>query len=269
MSGLRCCLAGPALLGPGLPGWEASRAMLAGTAPWREAPTEVPPPALLAPNERRRASLVVRLALAAAGAAAEAAGLPPDSLDTVFASANGDGAVVGAILESLADPAGAVSPTQFHNSVHNAPAGYWGIAARSGQPSVSLGCHRDSLPMGLLQAAARSVALARPVLFCAYDAPLPEPLAPLQPTAFPFAMACILTPAPIPASLAWLGLRHHGLGRPPAAPPGPWDALAEGNPAARALPLLARLAAVAATPQPPILLPLLEGGWLELALAPC
>ena len=33
------------------------------------------------------------------------------ALETVFASSNGDGAVVGAILETLSDPAGAISPT--------------------------------------------------------------------------------------------------------------------------------------------------------------
>lgn len=264
MSGVHCHIGGLALLGPGLPGWAESEAVLAGRVSWQDAPVTVPPPAVLAPTERRRTSLVVRLALAAATAAVESAAVAPDTLETVFASSNGDGAVVGAILDSLAAPDGEVSPTQFHNSVHNAAAGYWGIGAHSTKPSISIGCHQDSFALGLLQAAAQVAGRGVPVLFCAYDAPLAGPLAPMHPTAFPFAMACVLTPEPTAATRAALTLRHlHG-----AAPatPSPWLALAEGNPAARSLPLLAALAARDAVT---LVLPLLDDARLEIEVSPC
>lgn len=264
MSGVRCHIGGLALLGPGLPSWAEAEPVLAGRAPWQEAPPVVPPPALLAPTERRRTSLVVRLALAAAGAAVEAAGVPADSLETVFASSNGDGAVVGAILDSLAAPDGEVSPTQFHNSVHNAAAGYWGIGAHSTRPSISLGCHQDSVPIGLLQAAAQVAGRGVPVLFCAYDAPLAGPLGPLHQVDFPFAMACVLTPGPVAGTRGRLTLRHHA--GPAAETPSPWNALGTANPAARALPLLAALAAG----QPAtILQPLLDEGHVSIEVAPC
>ncbi|MBC9205526.1 beta-ketoacyl synthase chain length factor [Roseomonas aerophila] len=259
MSGVTCHIGGLALLGPGLPGWAASQAVLLGEQPWQDAPIVVPPPAMLAPTERRRTSLVVRLALAASTEAAEASGLAPDTLETVFASSNGDGAVVGAILETLATPGGEVSPTQFHNSVHNAAAGYWGIGAHSTQPSISIGCHLDSFPLGLLHAAARQV----PVLFCAYDAPLPNPLAELQPTEFPFAMACVVTPEPTAATRARLTLRYCVGEAAPAA--SPWQVLERGNPAARALPLLAALAAGRPAQ---LTLPLLDGARLEIEVTP-
>ncbi len=264
---VRCWVGGLAVLGPGLPGWKASEAALAGAAPWAPAEVSVPPPAMLAPTERRRASLAVRLALAAA---AEAAAGEEDAaaLETVFASSNGDGAVIGAILEELTDPAGAISPTQFHNSVHNAAAGYWGIGVGSTRPSVSVGGHDDTVAAGLLQAAAAASARRRRVLFCAYDAPLPPPLAAVRHTTVPFASAMVLLPEPDAASArASLDLRFRPGPPPPAAPAAdPLDALAAENPAARALPLLRALAAR----RPAALrLPLLGDASLEIELAPC
>jgi len=265
---VRCGIGGLGLLGPGLPGWATSEPVLAGAAPWQEAPPTVPTPAMLAPAERRRASLVVRLALAATAEAIAESGFTPEMLDTVFASSNGDGAVVGAILDALATPGGDVSPTLFHNSVHNAAAGYWGIGAGSMRPSVSLGCHDDTFPLGLLQAATEVAAWGRPVLFCAYDAPLNAPLDACRPTAVPFAVAMLLLPEGEPGARATLALRH--LPEEPAAEACPRSglraALEAANPAARALPLLEALAAR----QPARLAwALLDGMGLEAELAPC
>jgi hypothetical protein len=264
MSGIHCHVGGLAVLGPGLPDWAAAEPVLAGHRPWQDAPLVLPPPAMLAPTERRRTSLVVRLALATASGAVQAADVPPDTLETVFASSNGDGAVVGAILDSLAEPGGEVSPTQFHNSVHNAAAGYWGIGAHSTRPSISIGCHQDSFALGLLQAAVQVAGRDVAVLFCAYDAPLAGPLAPMHPTGFPFAMACVLTPEATPACRAALVLQH----LPGVAPatPSPWQAMAEGNPAARSLPFLAALAAGAPAH---LVMPLLDDARLEVEVTPC
>lgn len=263
---MRCWVGGLAVLGPGLPGWAASEAVLAGAAPWTPADCAVPPPAMLPPTERRRASLAVRLALAAAAEAA--AGEDAAALETVFASSNGDGAVVGAILEALTDPAGAISPTQFHNSVHNAAAGYWGIGSGSTSPSVSVGGHDDTVAAGLLQAVAAVSARRRRVLFCAYDAPLPPPLAAVRRTTVPFAAAMVLLPGPDASARAALDLRF-GPGEAPPADSAPGrdalDALASENPAARALPLLRALAAR----RPAALrLPMLGDSCLEIEVSP-
>lgn len=262
---MRCWVGGLAVLGPGLPGWKNSEAVLAGAAPWTPAECAVPPPAMLPATERRRTSLAVRLALAAAAEAA--AGEDAAALETVFASSNGDGAVVGAILETLSDPAGAISPTQFHNSVHNAAAGYWGIGAGSTSPSVSVGGHDDTVAAGLLQAAAAVSARRRRVLFCAYDAPLPPPLDAVRRTTVPFAAAMVLLPEAGGAARAALDLRFRpGLPVADAEPVDPLDALAAENPAARALPLLRALAARQAAS---LRLPLLGDACLEIEVAPC
>ena len=265
---MTCWIGGVAVIGPGLPGWAASEAVLAGAAPWMPGDVTVPPPALLPATERRRTSLAVRLALAAAGEAAGADNaVDRTTLETVFASANGDGGVVGCILEALHDPAGiAISPTQFHNSVHNAAAGYWHIATGSAAPSVSLGGHDGSFAAGLLTATAAVAARGRPVLLCAYDLPLPPPLAAVRPTGPAFATALVLHPSPAPGSRAALDLRYLATPAPEPVPGDALDALARENPAARALPLLRALAARRGAV---LQVPLLADAHLELRVVPC
>ncbi|MCW8086854.1 beta-ketoacyl synthase chain length factor [Sabulicella glaciei] len=239
---IRCTVHGLSVWGPGLSGWAASEAVLAGTVPWSEAECAVPAPALLSPTERRRAGATTRLALAAASEATEA---EPDraALETVFSSANGDGAVVGALMEALQGEEVALSPTQFHNSVHNAAAGYWHIAVGSTRPSLSLGGHDAAFGAGLLAAAATALVRGGPVLLCAYDVPMPAPLHGARPTAFPFAAALVLRPAEAPGARAVLELDPRPGTVPEAVPADALAALETGNPAARALPLLRALAA--------------------------
>ena len=221
-----------------------SRPILAGEAPYLPRPSPPPPPALLAPTERRRTGPVVRLALAAAHEAAVASGIDPATLRSVFGSSNGDGVVVGAILGAMA--AGApgervVSPTQFHNSVHNAAAGYWSIATASRAPATCLGAHDATWPAALLKAMADVAAEHQPVLLVCYDHPLPAPLDALRPTADAFAAALVLAP-PRPGfpALHVAYAAHPPLPMPSLGPA--LDALAAGNAAAQALPLLAALA---------------------------
>ncbi len=238
---LRASIVGIGLWGPGLEGWDASRVILAG-APYEPRPSPAPPPSILAPTERRRAGPVVRLALAVAAEAAAASGLPPASLRGVFTSSNGDGVVVGSILDALSTAAAGervVSPTQFHNSVHNAAAGYWSIAMGSQEPATCLGCHDDSWAAGLLTAMASVVSDRQPVLLCGYDHPLPAPLAALRPCTDPFGVGLVLAPS---------GSRDITVQFEPEPAPGsePGDpallALMRGNAIARALPLLIAIA---------------------------
>lgn len=235
-------IAGIGLLGPGLAGWAASVPVLVGAVPHVSAPVVPPVPALLPATERRRTGPSVRLALAVAAEAVHASGLPPEELDTVFASSNGDGQVIVSILEALHAADGAISPTQFHNSVHNAAAGYWGIAAGSARPSISLGGHDFAFATGLMQAVAQVAAQRVPVLLVAHDVPLPPPLAALRPGEGAFAVALVLVPGS--GALGALNLMYsaEGAAAEPALPMA-FEALRTGNPMARALPLLMALAA--------------------------
>lgn len=233
-------IAGIGLLGPGLPGWAASRDALAGVVPFEAAPVAIPAPALLPPTERRRTGPSVRLALAVATEAVQESGIPPEELDTVFASSNGEGQVITGILEALHAPDGAISPTQFHNSVHNAAAGYWGIAVGSSRPSVSLGGHDQVFATGLMQAAVQVAVGGAPVLFVAHDVPLPPPLDAMRATTAPFAAAFVL--APQRGAHGALRIDHHAGAAEETPLPGAFDALRAANPVARAVPLLAAIA---------------------------
>ena len=266
-------LTGVAVWGPGLPGWAASRAVLAGQAPYLPADTPPPAPDILSSTERRRTGVSVRLALAVAQQAMAMCGEPPGSIApgsiaSVFGSANGDGAVVNSILVALTGPERVVSPTQFHNSVHNAAAGYWTIATGSHLAATSLGCHDSTFAAALLKAATQLRVEQAPVLLVLYDATLPEPLLGGRPPGAPFAAALVLSPQPSPRALARIGVAFH------PAPPAPdreapllegLRDLAKTNPAARSLRLLEQLA----RGQPATLSARLLDARIDIELQPC
>lgn len=247
---MRAAILGVGLWGPGLFGWPESRAVLTGAAPLIADDQPPPAPALLPANERRRAGPAVRLALGVAEAAVVMAraghpGLAPSTLRAVFASSNGEGAVVDDLLKTLADPAElrGVSPTQFHNSVHNVAAGYWSIAHGGRAPADSLAAHDASFAAGLLKALAETVAEAAPVLFCLFDAPLPFPLSRCRRTDFAFGMALVLAPEGAGGALGHLSARFMPEDAPLDRPGDPALAtLVDGNPAAQSLALLETIA---------------------------
>jgi Beta-ketoacyl synthase, N-terminal domain len=140
----------------------------------------LPIPTMLPTNERRRASEVARLVLACAEQAMLTSPYPPDQLRCVFTSDEGTGDVCQQMLEALATTR-QVSPLLFHNSVHNAPSGYFSIAYQNHQPAVSVSMGCESFASGLLCAVSEAATSGQPVLFLAYDPPLPEPMCSLLP----------------------------------------------------------------------------------------
>ncbi len=240
---MRVYLEGIGLRGPGLPGWAASTRLLAGTAPYVPSPLILPTSSLLPANERRRAVQIVKIALAVGAEAFAAAGRDPAHTATVFASSGGDGDTIHEILLVLASSERELSPTRFHNSVHNAAAGYWSIATGARAASTSLCCHDHSFAAGLLEAAVQAAAAQQEVALIAYDVPYPAPLSDARPIGAAFAVALILAPAPSPAALASLDLVLRP-GRDEASTvraPG-LERLRQNTPAARGLPLLTSLA---------------------------
>lgn len=149
---MRAFVEGVGLCGPGLNGWPASRPLLSGAAAYHSAPTAITTSELLPATERRRVGVPVKLALAVGQEAFAGAGRDAAATATVFASSGGDGDNLHQLCETLASPEREVSPTRFHNSVHNAAAGYWSIAMRAHAPSTSLCCHDASFAAGLLEA---------------------------------------------------------------------------------------------------------------------
>ncbi len=240
---MRVYLEGVGMRGGGLDGWEESRAVLRGDRPYNPGPLNLPPLHLLPANERRRMVLTVKLALAVGADAFAMARRDPADTATVFTSSGGDGETIHGILETLAQSQLEVSPTRFHNSVHNAPSGYWSIATKAQAPTTCLCAHDQSFPAGLLDAASQAVIDDRPMGLIAYDVPYPEPLNSKRTIHAGLGIAMIMTPRQTEGSVASLDI---GLDRTPAPPDTMADPALEklrrGNPAARSLPLLAALA---------------------------
>ncbi len=230
------------LCGPGLEDWPSSRPLLTGDAPYVSAPVELSPPPQLPPNERRRSVFTVRLAMRVATEAVEAAGADPQKTATVFASSLGDGAVMNKMCLTLADPNQSVSPTIFHNSVHNAPAGYWHIGMGAMTPSNSVAGLNASFAVGLVEALAMVAASGDPTLLVAYDMAPPFPLRDAQEYVDHFAVAMLIAPADGGAEGRPLSVEIVGEGADsPMADPA-LETLRLGNPAARSLPILSLLA---------------------------
>lgn len=233
------------LFAPGLVGWQQSLDVLCGVSAYQQQPLPKYKPLLLPANERRRASAVVRLAF---GACEDAVGeklAQASTLAAVFASSGGDYAINDQICRTVMTEQKAVSPTQFHNSVHNAAAGYWSIASKSQAPSVSLSACDFSVATGLIEAQMLVVAEQCPVLLVCCDTFVVPPMDVKRPVKYPFSAALWLTPEPTDDSLAAITLELDNRSDKEAvtAPINTQLAyLYQDNPAARVLPLLELIA---------------------------
>lgn len=240
---MRVFVNGIGLIAPGLNGWNASAPILTGNTSYVAAPLTIPALEILPPAERRRTPVVVKLAIAASSEAlANAAQLAAETA-SVFTSSGGDGDVIHQICETLTQPGREVSPTRFHNSVHNAPAGYWGIATVAREPSTSLCAFDASFAAGLIEAATQVSVGGRKVLLVAYDAPYPEPLNGVRRISAGFGIAMLLSPQQTAQSLSSLdiSLVSNALAITKLAQP-ELEIFRAHVPAARALPLLASIA---------------------------
>jgi hypothetical protein len=258
---------GVGLRGPGLSGWAASHPILAGAVPYVPGELVLPPLDLLPAAERRRTGLPIKLALNAGLEALASSGRPPETLASVFTSSGADGQVIHQICESLAGEDREVSPTRFHNSVHNAPAGYWSIALRSRAASTSLCCFDCCFVAGLLEACAYCITETEPTLLVSYDVPYPEPLNAVRPITGSVGVALLLAPHATSASFARLDVQAEPGARVPTRMQDPaLEALRSGNPTGRALPVLGALAEPSATA---LVLEYLRGRTVTVAVSPC
>jgi hypothetical protein len=245
-------VSGTGFWSPALPGWGVARATFAGGGAPVEGGVRRPSPALLPPAERRRVPDTVAVALEAASEALAASGLAAADLPSVFASAYGDLAGTDALCAALAEPAPMLSPTRFHNAVHNAAAGYWSIATGARCASNAVSAFDRSFAAGLLEAATLCVADATPVLLVGFDGPATGALAQVARSTGLLAAAMVITPGPVLATTfaLELGIETVG-GSPTPAQASPIESLLRsaaartlgGNAMADALPLCEALAA--------------------------
>lgn len=161
-------------------------------------------------------------------------------LASVFATSDADMEILHRICEALTEPQRNVSPTDFHNSVHNAAAGYWGIAAGVRGASTTIAAYDYGLAAGLREALAKLTVDDIDMLLVIYDVPPPPPLYATRPIAQPAALALRLVRRPTHRSLGHLSLCEAQ--KEDTLSDATLEALRQSNPALRALPLLQALA---------------------------
>ena len=243
MSRLVVRVAGIGLWGAGLPGWDAAAVALREGGDVDFSKLQKPSPPHLPPAERRRAPETVLLAAQAAAEACVAANRAPDTLPAIFGSLQGDVAITDYLCATLATAPHELSPTKFHNSVHNAAVGYWTIATGCRAASTAMAAGRATVGASLLEAALQVYDTQAPVLLAVYDTAATGPLVDVVPNTRSFAFALVLdTDAPGEPG-ARLALEPATDAVTPTAAGSDWarDFVAH-NTSAAALPLLEALA---------------------------
>jgi hypothetical protein len=251
----------------GLAGWEQTRAVLTGVQPYQPTPLAALKPALLPADVRRRTTDHIRLAVEVASEATRALGAAAKLLPSVFASSESDGQITHDICVEVVKDQPQISPTKFHNSVTNAPAGYWCMAIGSNEPSTSVAGYDATFAVALLEALTQLHTGAASVLLVSHDTPMPEPLQSVRPMDGLFGVALVLSREPGAHSVAQI--RFDGIGplvQEIALPDAALDRFRRHNPSARALTLLA---AVAERATRALALPYVAGQGLHLHVAPC
>jgi len=178
----------------GLPDWPTARAAFLGEKTSSPGDARRPSPELLPPAERRRAPDSVALAIEVASQAIAQSGMNPADVSTVFATAYGDTAITDYMCSTLVQQPTLISPTKFHNSVHNAAAGYWTIGTHCTAPSSALTAFDRTFAAGFVEAATQSAADARPVLLVGYDTEASGALASVCASRGLLAVALVLSP---------------------------------------------------------------------------
>ena len=268
---IECAVLGIGVYGPGLADWPAARAVLSDEAPYVRAENAASPSSLLPAAERRRATPSTRIALTTAQQALTHAALDATAVPAVFGSSSGNPDIIHDICTMLAAGDYQISPTKFHNSVHNAASGYYSIAVASHRAVTSLCAFDGTATAALLETAVQAIAADEPVLMVCYDLPYPFPLSEARPTIDAWSLALVLAPPDSRAALAQLTLTD-GMGD--AAADAADTALTDpqlesirlGNPTARMLPLFA---ALAQSHECQIVLRQGNGRALRVTTAPC
>ena len=244
---ITCAVLGIGVYGPGLADWAAARAVFSGAAAYVHADNAAPPSGLLPAAERRRATPSTRIALTAAQQALTHAGLDAKTVPAVFGSSSGNPDIIHDICAMMAAGDYQISPTKFHNSVHNAASGYYSIAVASHSAVTSLCAFDGTATAALLETAVQAIAAHSPVLMVCYDLPYPFPLSEARPTVDAWSLALVLAPPEFGSAVARLTLTDGAasdtkrssdtvLAEPQL------ELIRRGNPTARMLPLFAALA---------------------------
>jgi hypothetical protein len=128
-----------------------------------------PKPSIIPANERRRAPLPVKMAVEVSSQALDASGLASPDVACVFGSGLGDTEITDYMCRAVNTESRQLSPTKFHNSVHNAAAGYWTISSHCMKSANSIAAFHETAGLCLMEAASQCIAHNEPVLITLFD----------------------------------------------------------------------------------------------------
>ena len=204
-----------------------------------------PKPDVIPANERRRAPLPVRLAVESSWQAVQASSYDPKDLSSVFVSGLGDTQLTDYMCKVLAGENKALSPTKFHNSVHNAAAGYWTISTGCMQAANSVAGFDESVSLTLLEALIQADAEQRPILITFYDAPSSQILKELLKNEQSFSVSMVILPSALSNNKAGFSMlvEQQACSWPETNWSDELNDCYQTNPVAKILPLLSLLAA--------------------------
>lgn len=145
-------------------------------------------------RERRRAPQLVKMAIEVMDQACGMANLPPADVAVVFSSSMGDMQITDYMCRALAETPKLISPTKFHNSVHNAAPGYWSITTGAFVPASAVSAYEYTASMAFLEAAIQVVEEATPVLVVTQEVESTVTLHDICPSTQPYSAAFLLSP---------------------------------------------------------------------------
>ncbi|MDG6774332.1 beta-ketoacyl synthase chain length factor [Thiomicrorhabdus sp. ZW0627] len=195
------------LQAPGLESWQASQEVLQDKQPYQSEPLSKYSPKFLPANERRRTTDTIKLALRTAEEAVENYSEEQISqMPTLFACVDGDTTISAKMVEAVMEEEPMISPIHFHNSVHNAPAGYWMIGQHNQQAASAISAGDYQIANTLIEAITQLSNAHPKVLLVIYDLPINPEIKKHSPEVQAFACALVLSLQPTADSIAEIEL---------------------------------------------------------------
>lgn len=194
-SRIQCAVAGVGAWGPGFGDWPTLKALLQSTDSEQQLVVPANPSPLVIPaNERRRAPLPVKIAVEVSWQALQQSGLAAEDVACVFGSGLGDTEITDYMCRELTTELKQLSPTKFHNSVHNAAAGYWTISSGCMKSANSIAAYHMTAGLALLEAMTQCALQQEPVLITLFDTRAHAAYQQIFPCSQSFGAAILLKP---------------------------------------------------------------------------
>lgn len=124
---------------------------------------------------KRRASELTRISVEVFDQATRRAGIDPSAIPTIWATAHGEHGTAIKLLKMMIRGDGKVSPTHFHNSVHNTASAYASISGGNASASTTLTGGPELVASALLEAFCHVDAGTRELAVVLADEPLHDP----------------------------------------------------------------------------------------------